>query len=114
MGRIGRSFQLVRMSYRVLLQDKELMLLPLVSGTVMAAVVFAIAAVSGIDIWRIDRYGSDAAGDRRPYANQTAKGRVEPRRPQDTASALTSLFTRQLEHLKQRARDHIELLPRQA
>jgi hypothetical protein len=60
MGRIGRSFQLVRMSHRVLLQDKELMLLPLVSGTVMAAVVFAIAAVSGIDIWRIDRYGSDA------------------------------------------------------
>ena len=29
MGRIGRSFQLLGESYRVLLQDKELMLLPL-------------------------------------------------------------------------------------
>lgn len=60
MGRIGRSFQLVGMSYRVLMQDKELMLLPLVSGVVMAVAIGVIAAVSGIDVWRIDRYGAEA------------------------------------------------------
>ena len=38
MGRIGRSFQLVGQSYRVLMQDKELMILPLISGAVMAVV----------------------------------------------------------------------------
>ena len=38
MGRIGRSFQLVGQSYRVLMQDKELMILPLISGAVLAVV----------------------------------------------------------------------------
>ena len=37
MGRIGRSFQLVGASYRILMQDKELMVLPLMSGVIMAA-----------------------------------------------------------------------------
>ena len=35
MGRIGRSFKLVGQSYRILMQDKELMVLPLISGVVM-------------------------------------------------------------------------------
>ena len=39
MGRIGRSFALVGQSYRVLMQDKELMLLPLMSGVFIVAVV---------------------------------------------------------------------------
>jgi hypothetical protein len=43
MGRIGRSFQLVSASYRVLMQDKELMVLPLISGTVTLAVVASAA-----------------------------------------------------------------------
>ncbi len=43
MGRMQRSSQLVGQSYRVLMQDTELMLLPLMSGIVMAVVV-AIAA----------------------------------------------------------------------
>jgi hypothetical protein len=38
MGRIGRSMQLVGQSYRILMQDKELMVLPLISGIVIAAV----------------------------------------------------------------------------
>jgi hypothetical protein len=32
MGRIGRSFQLMKQSYRVLMQDKELLILPVLSG----------------------------------------------------------------------------------
>src|SRR5689334_9996109 len=38
MGRIGRSFALVGQSYRILMQDKELMLLPLLSGICIVAV----------------------------------------------------------------------------
>jgi hypothetical protein len=39
MGRIGRSIALVGQSFRVLMQDKELMVLPLVSGTLCILVV---------------------------------------------------------------------------
>jgi len=42
MGRIGRSFQLVGHSYRILMQDKELMVLPLVSGAMIAGVLATI------------------------------------------------------------------------
>lgn len=49
MGRMQRSFQLVGQSYRVLLQDTELMLLPLISGIVMAVVVALAAFGLGID-----------------------------------------------------------------
>src|SRR5262245_6262883 len=38
MGRIGRSFALVGQSYRVLMHDKELMVLPLLSGVCIIAV----------------------------------------------------------------------------
>jgi hypothetical protein len=38
MGRIGRSIQLVGQSYRVLMQDKELMILPLISGVLIVGV----------------------------------------------------------------------------
>ncbi len=38
MSRLARSFALVRQSYRVLMQDKELMVLPLISGVVIVAV----------------------------------------------------------------------------
>ena len=38
MGRIGRSFELVGQSYRVLMQDKELMILPLISGVLIIGV----------------------------------------------------------------------------
>lgn len=38
MRRIARSFELVGQSYRVLMQDKELMVLPLISGLIVAAV----------------------------------------------------------------------------
>lgn len=49
MERMQRSFQLVGQSYRVLMQDTELMLLPLMSGIVMAIVVAAAAFGVGID-----------------------------------------------------------------
>jgi hypothetical protein len=48
MGRIGRSFQLVGQSYRILMQDKELMVLPAISGVVMLAALAAIAFGFGI------------------------------------------------------------------
>src|SRR3954454_22642258 len=58
MGRIGRSFHLVGQSYRILMQDKELMVLPLISGIVMGAVVGAIALGFGVDTSQIERGGS--------------------------------------------------------
>jgi hypothetical protein len=42
MERISRSFQLVGQSYQVLMRDKELMVLPLLSGAIMAVVVGVI------------------------------------------------------------------------
>jgi hypothetical protein len=41
MGRIARSFELVKQSYRVLMQDKELMVLPLISGVITIAVALS-------------------------------------------------------------------------
>ena len=58
MGRIGRSFQLVAQSYRILTQDKELMVLPLISGCVTVAVVAAVVLGFGIDT-------AQFSGDRR-------------------------------------------------
>lgn len=48
MGRIGRSFQLVGQSYRLLMQDKELMVLPLISGVVTLAAIAAIVFGLGL------------------------------------------------------------------
>jgi hypothetical protein len=59
MGRIGRSFQLVGQSYRILMQDKELMVLPLISGTVIVAAMVALGLGFGIDTARIERHGAD-------------------------------------------------------
>ena len=42
MDRISRSFQLVGQSYQILMRDKELMVLPLISGVIMALVVAVI------------------------------------------------------------------------
>src|SRR5262245_14817574 len=39
MDRIARSFRLVQQSYRILMHDKELMLLPLISGSITLVVV---------------------------------------------------------------------------
>ena len=59
MGRIGRSFQLVGQSYRILMQDKELMVLPLISGVVIAAVVGSFGFGFGLDVSRVQRHGPD-------------------------------------------------------
>jgi hypothetical protein len=42
MDRISRSFQLVGQSYQILMRDTELMVLPLISGVIMALVVVVI------------------------------------------------------------------------
>jgi hypothetical protein len=60
MGRIGRSFRLVGQSYRILMQDKELIVLPLISGVLILAAVAAVALASGLDTSRIERHGVDA------------------------------------------------------
>ena len=59
MGRIGRSFQLVGQSYRILMRDKELMILPLVSGVIIVAVVLSFAFGFGLDTARVERHGAD-------------------------------------------------------
>lgn len=48
MGRIGRSFELVKQSYGILMQDKELMVLPIISGLVIGVCVFALALGFGL------------------------------------------------------------------
>ena len=59
MGRIGRSFQLMGQSYRILMQDRELMVLPLISGVFMIAAVAAVMFGFGVDTSRIERHGAD-------------------------------------------------------
>lgn len=58
MGRIGRSFQLVQQSYRILMQDKELMLLPALSGATIVLVVGGLAFGFGISLDGIGRHSS--------------------------------------------------------
>lgn len=59
MGRIGRSFQLVGQSYRILMQDKELMVLPLISGAIMVVAVVAMVLGLGLDGGRFERRGPE-------------------------------------------------------
>ena len=53
MGRIGRSFELVRQSWSILMHDKELVVLPLLSGLIMIGVAasffFAFDVRTGIE-----------------------------------------------------------------
>jgi len=60
MGRIGRSFQLVGQSYRLLMQDKELMVLPLISGVFIIAALAGLSIGFGLDPSRIDRHNTAA------------------------------------------------------
>jgi hypothetical protein len=53
MERIARSFRLVSQSYRLLMQDKELMVLPFISGIVSAAVAISFFFGFGIDAGRL-------------------------------------------------------------
>lgn len=55
MGRIGRSIQLVGQSYRILMQDKELMVLPLISGIVVAGLAASFVVSLGIGADEFDR-----------------------------------------------------------
>jgi Family of unknown function (DUF6159) len=59
MGRIGRSFQLMGQSYRILMQDKELMVLPLISGAFIIVALVGLAFGFGLDTSRIERHGVD-------------------------------------------------------
>ncbi|MEO6223320.1 MAG: DUF6159 family protein [Vicinamibacterales bacterium] len=59
MGRIGRSFQLVGQSYRVLMQDKELMILPLISGSVIVTAVAAFTFGFGVDSEKLQQRGPE-------------------------------------------------------
>ena len=60
MGRIGRSFQLVGQSYRLLMQDKELMVLPLISGVFIVAALAGLSVGFGLDPSRLDRHNMAA------------------------------------------------------
>ena len=60
MGRIGRSFQLVGQSYRILMRDKALMILPLISGAVMLAAVSVVVLSFGLSAARVQRYGPES------------------------------------------------------
>ncbi len=59
MGRIGRSFQLTGQSYRILMQDKELMVLPLISGSVIMMAVAAFAVGFGVDASKLQARGPE-------------------------------------------------------
>lgn len=55
MGRIGRSMQLVGQSYRILMRDKELMVLPLISGIFILGVAASFFMATGLSAGRFDR-----------------------------------------------------------
>jgi hypothetical protein len=57
MGPIGRSFRLVAQSYRILMRDKELMVLPLASGVIMAIAVISVAVGFGLDTSQLEERG---------------------------------------------------------
>jgi Family of unknown function (DUF6159) len=57
-GRIGRSFALVVQSYRILMHDKELMVLPLMSGAIIAVVVAGVVYGFGFDAIERHRAGT--------------------------------------------------------
>ncbi len=59
MGRIGRSFQLVGQSYRILMQDKELMVLPLISGIFIAVAAGTMALGFGFTASHFPRRGPE-------------------------------------------------------
>ncbi len=59
MGRIGRSFKLVGQSYRILMQDKELMVLPLISGVAIAAIMMSFFFGFGLNAEKFERHGPD-------------------------------------------------------
>jgi hypothetical protein len=59
MGRIGRSFQLAGQSYRILMKDKELMVLPLISGFCIVVAVFAMALGFGLTRGHLSRMGPE-------------------------------------------------------
>jgi hypothetical protein len=59
MGRIGRSFQLVGQSYRILMKDKELMVLPLISGVFILLAVVAMAVGFGLTASHLPRRGPE-------------------------------------------------------
>jgi Family of unknown function (DUF6159) len=59
MERITRSFQLVGQSYRILMRDKELMILPLISGLVMAVVVASFFLAFGLVGGGVEGSGPD-------------------------------------------------------
>jgi hypothetical protein len=58
MGRVTRSFALVAQSYRILMQDKELMALPLISGATIVVVAGGIAFGFGIPLDGVGRHQS--------------------------------------------------------
>lgn len=57
MGRIGRSFELVGQSYRILMQDKELMVLPLISGVFIVIAVATMAFGFGVSASHLPQRG---------------------------------------------------------
>jgi hypothetical protein len=59
MGRIGRSFRLVGESYRILMQDKELMVLPLTSGAIITVIVASFFFGFGIDTAAFEQRGPE-------------------------------------------------------
>lgn len=59
MGRIGRSFRLVGQSYRILMQDKELMVLPLASGAITIAVAGSFFVGFGLKPSQLEQHGPE-------------------------------------------------------
>lgn len=58
MERLARSFRLVSQSFRILMTDAELMVLPLISGIVMALVVASFVFGVGVDALEADAPGA--------------------------------------------------------
>lgn len=70
---IGQTFHLMKMSWRVLMKDRELLWFPIMAGAVLLVVV-GIAAALGASLGTFDRLGSDGAEGQQANAADAALG----------------------------------------
>jgi len=70
---IGQTFHLMKMSWRVLMKDRELLWFPIMAGAVLLVVV-AMAAVVGVSLGTFERLNSDGAEGQQANAGDVILG----------------------------------------
>src|SRR5215212_8831535 len=70
---IGHTFELMKMSWRVLMKDRELIWFPIMSGAILLIVV-GIAAAIGASTGTFDRLNNDSASGQQANAADVILG----------------------------------------